>query len=130
MNPLAPEYFPSMDFRFSQTTTDHISFLSSHLHTSYQIHTAQTLLHEWDLAPTLSTLIQNWSIRHVSQSTVPTVFSFLLYNISSLSLHLEDLIQYISSSYPTIWALTGLHFNHHVNYRLASFFKSHYTIYY
>ncbi len=129
MNPLAPEYIPSMTFCFRPGTIDHISFLSSYLHTTYQLRTAQTILHEWEIAPTLSTLIHNWSIRHVSQSTVQTGFSFLLYNISSLSVHLEELIHYISSSYPTIWALTGLHFNHQVNYRLASFFKSQYTIY-
>ena len=45
-------------------------------------------------------------------------------------MHLEDLVDYISESYPNIWALTGLHFNDDVNYQLASYFKSRYTIYY
>ncbi|CAF2471468.1 unnamed protein product [Rotaria sp. Silwood2] len=54
----------------------------------------------------------------------------MLYNISILSVHLEDLIQYICSYSPTVWALTGLHFNNNVNYRLANFFKSQYTIYF
>ena len=45
-------------------------------------------------------------------------------------MHLEDIIDYISASYPTIWALTGLHFNDDANYQLASYFKSRYTIYY
>ena len=54
----------------------------------------------------------------------------MLYNISSLQTHLEDVIGYVSESYPSIWALTRLHFNDEVNYRLASYFKSRYTIYY
>jgi hypothetical protein len=45
-------------------------------------------------------------------------------------MHREDLIEHISASYPNIWALTGLHFNDDVNYQLASYFKSRYTIYY
>jgi Endonuclease-reverse transcriptase len=45
-------------------------------------------------------------------------------------MHLEDLMEHISASYPNIWALTGLHFNDNVNYQLASYFKSRYTIYY
>jgi hypothetical protein len=44
-------------------------------------------------------------------------------------MHLEDLIGYISTSYPDIWALTGLHSNDDVNYQLASHFKSRYAIY-
>ena len=43
-------------------------------------------------------------------------------------MHLEDLIEHISESYPNIWALTGLHFNNDANYQLASYFKSRYTI--
>ena len=44
-------------------------------------------------------------------------------------MHLEGLIGYISEFYPNIWALTGLHFNEDVNYQLASYFNSRYTIY-
>ena len=54
----------------------------------------------------------------------------MLYNISSLRMHLEDLIGYISASYPDLWAFTGLHFNDDVNYQLAFHFKSRYTIHY
>jgi hypothetical protein len=54
----------------------------------------------------------------------------LLYNISDLRIHLEDIIDYISASHPSIWALTGLHFNDDASYQLASYFKSRYTIYY
>ena len=57
-------------------------------------------------------------------------FSRLLYNISSLRIHLADVIDYISESYPNIWALTGLHCNDDVNYQLASYFKSRYTVYF
>jgi hypothetical protein len=130
MNPSTAEYYPSKQYYFRQPANDYTQFLSSHLNTDYQIHNAQSILHEWEISPTLSTLIQNWSNRTTPKSTKPPFFSFLLYNISSLSVHLEDLIQYICSSYPTMWALTGLHFNNAVNYRLASFFKSQYTIYY
>ena len=56
--------------------------------------------------------------------------SLLLYNISSLRRHFHDLLSYITQSFPTIWALIGLHFNDTANYYLASFFKSSYTIYY
>ena len=45
-------------------------------------------------------------------------------------MHLEDLIDHISESYPNIWVLTGLYFNDNANYQLASYFKSRYTIYY
>ena len=45
-------------------------------------------------------------------------------------MHLEDLIGYISTSYPNIWALIGLHFNDDANYQVASYFKSRYTIHY
>jgi hypothetical protein len=45
-------------------------------------------------------------------------------------MHLEDLMGYISTAYPNIWALTGLHFNDDGNYQLASYFNSQYTNYY
>ena len=69
-------------------------------------------------------------MKHENRSIERNGFSLLLYNISSLRMHLEDLISYISTSYPDIWVLTGLHFNDDVNYQLASHFKSRYTIYY
>jgi hypothetical protein len=130
MNPAASEYYPSMNFSFHQATYNCTSFLFSYLDTTSQVKNAQSILHEWEMSPTLSTLIQNWSNHHSPKSIHSPYFSFLLYNISSLSVHLEDLIQYICSSYPTIWALPGLHFNNNVNYRLASFFKTQYTIYF
>ena len=54
----------------------------------------------------------------------------MLYNISSLRAHIEDPIDYISTSFPTVWAFTGLHFDDSASYQLASHFKSRYTIYY
>ena len=45
-------------------------------------------------------------------------------------MHLKDLIDYISESYPNSRALTGLRFNDDVNYQLASYFEFRYTIYY
>ena len=45
-------------------------------------------------------------------------------------MHLEDLMEHLSASYPNIGALIGLHFNDDVNYQLASYFTSRYTIYY
>ena len=65
-----------------------------------------------------------------NRPTEQNSFSLVLYNISSLRMHLEDLMEHISASYPNIWALTGLHCNDDVNYQLASYFKSRYTIYY
>lgn len=74
--------------------------------------------------------MMQWSATNKTSRIDQTHFSLLLYNINSLHLHLEDLICYVCSSYPTIWALTGLHFNELANYQLASFFKSRYTLYY
>ena len=79
---------------------------------------------ERQTTPTLASLIQNWSIPHLSHSSTPSAFSFLLHNISSLSAHFDELIQYITTSYSTMWALTGIHFHPDMNYQLASFFKS------
>ena len=41
----------------------------------------------------------------------------------------KDLLDYISASYPNIWALNGMYFNDDANDQLASYFKSQYTIY-
>ena len=90
----------------------------------------RSILQEWNSSATLSNLTREWSIKHENRSTERNSFSLLLYNISSLRMHLEDLIGYISTSYPDIWALTGLDFNDDVNYQLASYFKSRYNIYY
>ena len=100
------------------------------LKTNHQIATARSILHEWNTATTLSALTREWSSRHENRPTERNSFSLVLYNISSLQTHLEDVIDYVSESYPSIWALTRLHFNDEVNYQLASHFKSRYTIYY
>jgi hypothetical protein len=130
MNPTATEFYPSTDIRFNQSLNDHTDFLHSYLSTINQVHNAQSILDEWHTSLTLSTLIQNLTHSHITQSTVQSNCSFLLYNVSSLSRHFEDIVQYICSSYPTMWALTGLHFNNQINYRAASFFRTYYTIYY
>ena len=78
----------------------------------------------------LSALPREWSSLHENRPTERNSFSLVLYNISSLRMHLEDLMEHISASYPNIWAHTGLHFNDEVNYQLASYFKTRYTIYY
>jgi Endonuclease-reverse transcriptase len=130
MNLDATEFFPSNEIETRSTTIDDEDLLFTMLKTNYQLKTAQSILHEWNTATTLSALTHEWSRRHESLPTDQASFSLVLYNISSLRMHLEDLISYISVSYPNIWALTGLHFNDDANYQLASYFKSRYTIYY
>jgi hypothetical protein len=130
MNISATPFFPSIATTTQSTNFVEKQLLSNVLKTNHQLVTAQTILQEWNTTSTLSSLSRDWSICHVTRPTARSEFSLLLYNISSLRLHFEDLIEYISESYPDIWALTGLHFNDDVNYRLASYFKSRYTIYY
>ena len=128
MNVYAPEFYSPNDVQRSLTILDE-DRLSTYLQTDYQITNAHSILKEWNEATTLSVLVQQWSTRHdILQSNYRISFSLLLYNISSLQAHFEDLIQYICSTYPTVWALTELHFNEHANYQLASFFKSRYII--
>ena len=129
MNLDANEFFPSNETEARSTTTDE-DFLFTMLKTNHQLATARSILQEWNTATTLSALTREWSTRHEKQPIERNGFSLLLYNISSLRIHLEDLIDYISASYPNIWALTELQFNDNVNYQLASYFKSQYTIYY
>lgn len=129
MNSDAPEFFPSNETEIRSTTVEEEELLCAWLKTDYQLVTARSILHELNSPTTLSSLTHEWSIKHESRSTERNGFSLLLYNISSLRMHFEDLIGYISTSYPDIWALTGLHSNDDVNYQLASHFKSRYTIY-
>ena len=130
MNIDAKEFFPSNETETRSPTIDGEYLLSTVLTTDFQRETARSIIHEWNTATTLSALTREWSSRHENRPTERNSFSLVLYNISSLRMHLEDLIDYISESYPSIWALTGLHFNDDVNYQLASYFKSRYTIYY
>ena len=130
MNISANPFLPSTDLSSRKTTIVEEQFLSKVLKTEHRHKTAQSILQEWNNASTLSALSRDWSIRHDTRITARPDFSLLLYNISSLPMHFEDLIEYISEFYPDIWALTGLHSNDDVNYRLASYFKSRYTIYY
>jgi hypothetical protein len=130
MNLDANEFFPSSETETRLTTTGGEYILSTVLKTDFQRETAQSILHEWNTATTLSTLIREWSTRHENQPTEPNSFSLVLYNISSLRMHLGDLIEHISASYPNIWPLTRLHFNDAANYQLALYCKSRYTIYY
>ena len=130
MNSDANEFFPSSETERRSTTLDEGVHLFTLLKTNHQIATARSILHEWHTSTTLSDLTVEWLIEPENRSTERNGFSLLLYNISSLRLHLEDLIDYVSASYPNIWALTGLHFNDDANYQLASYFKSRYTIYY
>ena len=129
MNIDAKEFFPSNETGTRSTTIDEEGHLFTSLKATYQLATARSILHEWNRASTLSALTREWSSRHENQPSERSSFSLLLYNISSLRLHLEDLIAYVSESYPSIWALTKLHFNDDVNYQLASYFKTRYTIY-
>ena len=130
MNVYAPEFYLSNDVQRSLTILDE-DWHSTYLQTDYQITNAHSIFKEWNEATTLSALVQQWSTRHdILQLNYRISFSLLLYNISSLQAHFEDLIQYICSTYSTVWALTGLHFNEHANYQLASFFKSRYIIYF
>ena len=126
----ASEFFPSNETEIRSTTIEEEDLLCAWLKTDYQLATAKSILQEWSTSTTLSSLPREWSIKHENRSIERNGFSLLLYNISSLRMHLEDLIGYISTSYPDIWALTGLHFNDDFNYQLASYFKSRYTIYY
>jgi hypothetical protein len=130
MNLDANEFFPSNETGTRSTTIDEQDLLFTMLRTNHQLAMAQSILHEWNTGTTLSALTREWSTRHENQPIERNGFSLLLYNISSLRMHLEDLVNYISESYPNIWALNGLHFNDDVNYQLASNFKSRYTIYY
>ena len=130
MNISATPFLSSTEPITRMTTVLEEQFLSKVLKTNYQHETAQSILHEWNTTSTLSALSRDWSIRRDTQPPARTDFSLLLYNISSLRMHFEDLIEYITEFYPNIWALTGLHSNDNVNYRLTSYFKSRYTIYY
>ena len=130
MNVDAPEFFPPNETEIPSTTVEEEELLRAWLKTDYQLVTAKSILQEWNSSATLSSLTHEWSIKHENRSLERNGFSLLLYNISSLRMHLEDLIGYISTSYPDIWALTGLHFNDDVNHQLASHFKSRYAIYY
>ena len=124
------EFFPSNDTGTRSTTVDEENHLFSSLKTTYQLATARSILHEWNRTSTLATLPCEWSSRHENQPSERNSFSLLLDNISSPRLRLEDLINYVSECYPSIWALTRLHFNDEVNHQLASYFKAQYTIYY
>ena len=124
MNSDASEFFPSNETEIRSTTVEEEDLLGAWLKTDHQLATAKSILQEWSTSTTLSNLTREWSIKHENRSIERNSFSLLLYNISSLRMHLEDLIGYISASYPDIWALTGLHFNDDVNYQLASHFKS------
>ena len=130
MNLDANEFFPSNETETRSTTVDGEYLLSTVLTTDFQRETARSIIHEWNTATTLSALTRQWSSRHENRPNERNSFLLVLYNISSLQMHLEDLIEHISASYPNIWALTGLHFNNDANYQLASYFKSRYTIYY
>ena len=130
MNLDANEFFPSNETETRSPTIDGEYLLSTVLTTDFQRETARSIIHEWNTATTLSSLTRAWSNRHENRPTERNSFSLVLYNISSLRMHLEDLMEHISASYPNIWALTRLHFNDDVNYQLASYFKSRYTIYY
>ena len=130
MNIDATNFLPSSETPTQSTNMLEESFLSQVLKTDSQRAIAQSILQEWNNAATLSSLTRAWSLRHVNQPSERTDFSLLIYNISSLSVHFEDLIDYISESFPNVWALTGLHSNDDVNYRLASYFKSRYTIHF
>ena len=130
MNLDAFEFFPLNESEIRSTTVEEEDLLCAWLKTDYQLATAKSILQEWSTSTRLSSLTREWSIKHENRSIERNGFSLLLYNIRSLRMHLEDLIDYISPSYPVICALTGLHFNDDVNYQLSSHFKSRYTIYY
>ena len=130
MNLDANEFFPSNKTGTRSSTIAGENLLSTVLKTNHQIATARSIIHEWNTATTLSALTREWSSRHENRPTERNIFSLVLYNISSLRMHLEDLMEHISAFYPDIWALMDLHFNDDVNYQLTSHFKSRYTIYY
>jgi hypothetical protein len=104
MNVDASEFYPSNETEIRSTTVDEQDFLFTMLRTNHQLATAQSILREWNTATTLSALTREWSTRHENQPIERNGFSLLMYNISSLRMHLEDLIDYISESYPNIWA--------------------------
>ncbi|CAF1167063.1 unnamed protein product, partial [Didymodactylos carnosus] len=106
--------------------------LISYLETCHQQQTCTNIFNEWSTATTLSSLIDQWDKTNITSQTRPPnmPFSLLLYNVSSLLLHLEDIIHYIGTYYPTVFVLNGLHFDNKANYQLSSFFKSRYTIYF
>ena len=130
MNTDATEFFPSNETGTRSTTIDEEDHLFTSLKTTHQLATDRSILHEWNRASTLSALTRERSSRREKQPSERNSFSLLLYSISSLRLHLKDLIDYVSDSYPTIWALTRLHFNDEVNYQLASCFNTRCIIYY
>ena len=130
MNLDASEFFPSNETEIRSTTVEEEELLSAWLKTDYQLATAKSILQEWSTSTALSSLTRERSIKHENRSIERNGFSLLLYNISSLRMYLEDLIEHISASYPDLWALAGLHFNDDVNYQLTFHFKSRYTIYY
>ena len=129
MNIQATDFSPSNATHRHLQTID-LGILSAYLTTDGQIADAYSILEEWNQASTLSALMMQWLAKNEIPRTSQSHFSLLLYNINSFHAHLEDLICYVCSSYPTIWALAGLHFNELANYQLASFFKSRCTIYY
>ena len=104
MNIDAKEFFPSNEIGKQSTTIDVEDHLLTSLKTGYQLVTARSILQEWNRASTLSALTHEWSSRHENQPSERSGFSLLLYNSSSLRLHLEDLIDYVSECYPSIWA--------------------------
>ena len=104
----ANEFFPSNETGTRSTTFDEGDHLFTVLRTHHRIATARSIPHEWNTATTLSALTREWSSQHENRTTERNSFSLMLYNISSLRMHLEDLIEHISESYPNIWALTGL----------------------
>ena len=127
MNPDANEFSSSIRMSLNSTNDEHLFSLLS---TNFQLQTARSIFEEWNTAPTLSALTRDWSRRSINHVAEQHNISLVLYNISSLRVHLEDWIDYISSSFPALWALTGLHFDETANYQLASYFKSRYIIYY
>ena len=130
MNLDASEFFPSNETEIRSTTIEEEDLLCAWLKTDHQLATAKSILQEWSTSTTLSSLTHEWSTKHENQPIEQNGFSLVLYNISDLRMHLGDLIDNISASYPDIWTLTGLHSNDEVNYQLVSHFKSRYTIYY
>jgi hypothetical protein len=92
MNPAATEYYLSMNSHFQQPRNDYTNFIFSYLSTNYQVQNVQPTLHERQTSSTLLTLITNCSTHHTQKSTHSSLFSFVLYDISSLSVPL--ILQY------------------------------------
>ena len=125
------DFSPSDDSNTSIAIDEEAALLLTVLKSDFQHTTARTILSEWRTSTSLTTLIDQWTNKQEPKhQSYSNGISLLLYNISSLRKHFHDLLSYITETFPTIWALTGLHFNDTVNYYLASFFKSRYTIYY